>query len=219
MLSQLQTLASPPPHPGFKDRTMTRCCPDCATAQELVLNPLDLLASFCQAVSSPSRPNAALGERMDVGEKAEILAALERGRQAFFDALNGVSEDLAAKRPGPGRWSALECAGHVASVPVANQAREAAILARGTDRTRPGVSPEAVRPAGRFSTLADAVRHLLASRAGTVRFVENCTFDLRSSLTRHPLLVPVNAHETLLLMAVHPSRHAKQIDEIKAAAR
>ena len=140
-----------------------------------------------------------------------------------------------AKSPGPGRWSALECAEHVAvsedflfsqliearpaGVPLVNHQREAGILARDADRTHPGVSPEVVRPIGRFPTLADALRHFLQSRDQTVRFVESCAEDLRSRLTTHPLLGPMNGYETLLLMAVHPHRHAKQIDEIGAAVR
>jgi hypothetical protein len=172
---------------------------------------------------------------MDAREKIEILDALRRSRQSFLGALNGVTEDLAARSPGANRWSILQCAEHVAvsedylfslitqakgaEVPVVNKSREAVILARGADRSRPGVSPEAVRPTGRFSTLTDAVLHFLASRDETIRFVESCAEDLRSKLTTHPLLGPVNCHEVLLLMVVHPERHAMQIDEVRAAGR
>lgn len=95
--------------------------------------------------------------------------------------------------------------------------KEAGIRARGADRTRPAVSPEAVRPTGRFASLSDALRHFLASRAETIRYVENCCEDLGSMLTTQPLLGPVNCQETLLLIVVHPERHAQQIDEIRAA--
>jgi len=170
---------------------------------------------------------------MDQPERAEILSALRRSQQVFLAALDGITEDLAAKRPAPERWSALECVEHVAvaedflrrrmmeaeraGAPAINELREAGILARGADRTHPRVSPEAIRPTGRFANLSDAVRHFLASRAETIRYVENCSEDLRSMLTTHPLLGPVNCQETLLLIVVHPQRHAKQIDEIKAA--
>jgi hypothetical protein len=169
---------------------------------------------------------------MNAQEKTEILEALHRGRQGFLEAVNGVTEDLAKLSSGPGRWSVLECVEHVAlsedllfariqqakdGVSAVNKAREAGILARGADRSRPGVSPEAVRPTGRFSTLAEAVGHFSASRAETIRFVENCEEDLRSKMTTHPLLGPVNGHETLLLIVVHSLRHAQQIEEIRAA--
>src|SRR5512147_817757 len=104
---------------------------------------------------------------MDKQEQIEILNALRRGQQALLDALDGITEDLAAKRPAPGRWSALECLEHVAvsedflrsrmmqaehaDAPKINTLRESGILARGADRTRPGVSPDPVRPTGRFA--------------------------------------------------------------------
>lgn len=170
---------------------------------------------------------------MDKQEQVEILNALRLSQQAFLDALDGITEGLAAKRPGPERWSALECVEHVAvsedflrsrimqaehvGVPAINRLRDVEIMARGADRTRPGVSPEATCPTGRFANLPDAVRHFLASRAETIRYVENCSEDLRSMLTTHPLLGTVNCQETLLLIVVHPQRHAKQIDEIRAA--
>ena len=172
---------------------------------------------------------------MDEREKIEILDALRRSRQSFLDALNGVTDGLAARSPGANRWSVLQCAEHVAvsedylfslimqakdtEVPVVNKSREALILARVADRSRPSISPEAVRPTGRFSTLADAVQHFLASRDHTIWFVEGCAEDLRSKLTTHPLLGPINCHLVLLLMVVHPERHAKQIDEVRAAGR
>lgn len=88
---------------------------------------------------------------MDKEEQIEILNALRRGQQAFLAALDGITEDLAAKRPGPERWSALECVEHVAvaegfllsrimqaehaGAPLINKFREAEILARGADRS------------------------------------------------------------------------------------
>ena len=170
---------------------------------------------------------------MDKQEQIEILKALRCGQRAFLDALNGITEDLAAKRPRPERWSVLECVGHVAlsedflrslvmhaehvSVPVINKVREDGILVRGADRTRPMVSPEAVRPTGRFPSLSDALQYFLVSRSETIRYLENCSEDLRSMLATHPLLGSVNCREIVLLMAVHPHRHAKQIHEVRDA--
>jgi len=57
----------------------------------------------------------------------------------------------------------------------------------------------------------------LAARERTIRFVENCNEDLRAQSTTHPILGTVNCYEVLLMIAVHPHRHAKQIAEIKAA--
>jgi hypothetical protein len=174
--------------------------------------------------------------RMEAEERARLLAELESGRKALLDVLSGVTEEVAARRPAPERWSVIECVEHLAiaedylfsqiaasccsdaptlSMPSRN--REALILSRGVDRTRPVQSPEGGRPTGRFATLREAVQYFLASRERTVRFVENCREDLRSKLTSHPIIGTVNCYENLLMMAVHPLRHSKQIEEIKTA--
>jgi hypothetical protein len=172
---------------------------------------------------------------METQDKEKILTELHSGRKAFLAALTGVTEDAAARIPSAGKWSVLECVEHVAAsedylflqiiqsqssdVPIRNASREAAILTRGLDRTVPVPSPEVGKPAGRFATLSEAVQHFLESRERAIRFVEDCVEDLRSKQTTHPLVGTVNCHEMLLMMAVHPHRHAKQIAEIKAALR
>jgi hypothetical protein len=170
---------------------------------------------------------------MEAHEKQKLLADLESGRQALLDVLSGMTEDFAGRTPAHGRWSVLECVEHLAvsedylfgqivaaqsGEPMVNEKREALIVARGLDRTRPVQSPEVGRPAARFATLAEAVRGFLASRERTIRFVENCGEDLRAKLTTHPIITgSVNCQEMLLMIAVHPHRHVKQIEEIKAA--
>jgi len=167
---------------------------------------------------------------MNAIEKAEMLANLESGRQALIEAVSGVTEDVALRRPGPGKWSVLECVEHLAvaeayllaqvegatrsEAPVVNAAREKAIVQRGLDRTKRVEAPDAAKPTGRFSTLKDARDHFDATRARTLKFVENCGEDLRARLAHHPLIGTVNCYENLLIMAVHPHRHTKQIQEI-----
>jgi uncharacterized damage-inducible protein DinB len=170
---------------------------------------------------------------MKESERNEILAFLQRGSTALADAVQDVSDELAARIPGPGKWSILQCAEHVAiteeglfslilasrlaDAPQVNAEREAKIVARGADRSRRVESPEDVRPAGRFETLVQAFQHFLASRERTIEFAKTCDEDLRARIAPHPLLGMVNCHEMLLLMAAHPLRHARQIEEIKAA--
>jgi uncharacterized damage-inducible protein DinB len=171
---------------------------------------------------------------MTDNERQEILASLENGSAVLLETLHGVTDELAVRVPAPGKWSILQCVEHVAVVedylfglilaskqaetPVINAQRELLIASRGADRTNRRESPEGALPTGRFSTLSEAVQHLLASRARTIQFVQTNNEDLRARIATHPLMGPVNCQELLLLMAVHPVRHAKQIDEIKAAA-
>jgi uncharacterized damage-inducible protein DinB len=166
-------------------------------------------------------------------ERQAILVSLEKGSTALLNALHGVTEELAVRIPGPGRWSILQCAEHVAvaedhlfslitaskrsDTPLINEQREVLIATHGPDRSTRRESPEDAKPTGRFFTLSEAVQHFLASRERTIQFVNRNKEDLRSRITTHPLMGTINCHEVLLLMVVHPARHAKQIEEIKAA--
>jgi uncharacterized damage-inducible protein DinB len=166
-------------------------------------------------------------------EKQELLNSMAAGRQALLDALDGITEDEAARAPAEGRWSVLECVEHVALVEDylfalllegrrvddtgINPAREGLIAKRGADRSRPVPAPDMVRPTGRYATVAAALERFLEVRERTVRYLESCDEELRSKVTTHPLLGAANCHETVLMIALHPKRHAGQIREIRAA--
>ena len=138
----------------------------------------------------------------------------------------GLNEDLAVRAPEHGRWSVLECVEHLVLVedyllaqiisaqnnasqpsdaPVGSRMRENSILKRGADRSRALEAPEVARPTGRFPTLAEAIEAFVKSRDQTIH----------SRTAHHPLIGPVNCYETLLIMAIHPHRHAQQIREIR----
>ena len=170
---------------------------------------------------------------METHEKEKLLADLESGRKALLDALAGLTDEVAARCPAPGRWSVIECVEHLAVAeeylfsqllaayspagPVGNRAREARIMVGGADRSRTMPSPEAAIPKGRFATLAEAVEGFQAARRRTIQYVEDCTGDLRALAATNPIIGAVNCYEMLLVMAVHPLRHAKQVAEIRAA--
>jgi hypothetical protein len=171
---------------------------------------------------------------MDVSEKQEILDLLDDGRDAFLLAVADAAEDFARARPGINRWSILECVEHVAvaeeymlsqinkarysKVPLINSALEFTIKTKGADRTKPIASPDVGKPHGRWTSVSDGLEHFQVCRTRTIRLVQGCTDDLRHMLTDHAIIVgPVNCHEMLLLMAVHPARHAKQVHEIRNA--
>lgn len=170
---------------------------------------------------------------MNDHQRQEILAFLDKGSTALLDALKNVPVASAVRSPGPGEWSILQCVEHLAvsedylfsqilasqhsQTPFVNKQLEALIVARGVDRSRRVESPLEGQPAEQFSTLPEAVQHFLASRERTMEFVRENEEDLRSKITSHPLFGKVNCYETLLIMAVHPLRHAKQIEQIKAA--
>ena len=161
----------------------------------------------------------------------DLWELLDQGSRALLDSLDGLDDAAAALRPGEGRWSVLECVEHVAvaeelllsrliaaipAQPSRNEVRERAILERGADRTRRALAPEATRPIGRFSTLAEALSHFQEARQRTRRFLRECPADLRALTAVHPIIGPVNGYELVLILSQHPVRHAAQIREIRS---
>jgi len=170
---------------------------------------------------------------MDAREKQDLLESLETGRDELLAALDGLTENQAARVPEPGRWSVRDCiehlllvenylfaqiaTSHFSKTPAGSRAREARILERGADRTKRLEAPELARPTGCFPTLSEALNAFLASRDETIHYVQALTEDPRLRTAHHPLIGPVNCYETLLIMAIHPHRHVQQIREIRNA--
>jgi uncharacterized damage-inducible protein DinB len=155
-----------------------------------------------------------------------LIERLQQSRTEFLDAIAEVTEEQARSRPALDRWSVLDCAEHVATAERGLLAGfrkaapadgtgvselEAKILAQGANRSRRVEAPERARPSGRFGSLAEAVTAFQHAREETIRFVESCTTDLRACTVPHPLRGQVTGYECLLLIVMHPIRHAGQI--------
>jgi hypothetical protein len=169
-------------------------------------------------------------------ERQEILQVMQEGADALAAALTGVDESIARRRPLPESWSVLECVEHLTLTEAAlltrlkeakpsgeshhDPPREAKFRDLALNRLRRIEAPEPVLPSSASETLAQAVEDFMAIRKETVRFVEGFPGDLRWCLTTHPLITrPVNCYEMLLLMALHPKRHALQIEQAREACR
>jgi uncharacterized damage-inducible protein DinB len=170
---------------------------------------------------------------MEQAEKIEMLRQLQAGRDALGEALTGVDDAMAAQNPSRESWSILDCVDHMVQSerylltrlhaaehtdqPFEKSRREGKIAMLAADRSRRIEAPEQAHPKGRFATLHEAVAAFDATRAEVENWVQNCTGDPRRMLTDHPLIVgPVTCAETLIMIAAHPARHAKQIKEISA---
>ncbi len=168
--------------------------------------------------------------------KHEILDRFNEGQSALQAALAGVDPESATEKPAPDRWSIVEIVEHLAAseafllgrlhqaapsaVSLADPAREARLESLALNRERKIDAPQPVLPTGACATLAEALDRLNAVRAQTIQFVENFSGDLRFSLVEHPLITrPLNCYEMLLLMALHPIRHAAQINAIRQSRR
>jgi uncharacterized damage-inducible protein DinB len=168
---------------------------------------------------------------MEGADRQFLIERLQQSRTEFLDAIAGITEEQARSRPAPDRWSVLDCAEHVATaergllagfrnaaVVEAKGASEleAKILAQGANRSRRVEAPERARPSGGFDSLAQAVTAFQDAREATIQFVECCTTDLRACTVPHPLRGQVTGYECLLLIIMHPIRHAAQIREIRS---
>jgi DinB superfamily len=107
--------------------------------------------------------------RMLDSERNSLLTALNKGREALTQAVEGVDEDLAARKPAVGGWSILECVNHIVEseryllsrLHIAQQSnesfadgeREAKIAARAANRARKIEAPSESQPRNRYATL------------------------------------------------------------------
>jgi hypothetical protein len=166
-------------------------------------------------------------------ESVDILECLKDSRVEFLAAAEGLSEAQAKATPAPGRWSVVECVEHVIAAetrflgwlrkpdtepaPPVNKEREAMILSRVAGRATAIEAPEAVRPSGRFVTLAEALAEFEAIRGQSIQLVESQGPGLYSLAVKHPFLGVCNGAEAMVLIAAHSRRHAAQIREIRSA--
>jgi hypothetical protein len=157
---------------------------------------------------------------------------LREGNEALRSALEGVGEEEAQIVPAEGRWSAAECVEHLALaeaellrlIKIATKAGttparpglEEKIRVRAADRSFRIEAPEVAVPSGRSESLHEAAARFDAARAETLAWVASFAADPRKWVTTHPLMKgPVNCWEMLLMIALHPKRHAEQIREIR----
>ena len=172
---------------------------------------------------------------MDESDRQRDLRLLAQGRDAVHQAVRGLSDEDAALRPAPDRWSVLECLEHICvsedsmyealttRIPRVDQPgrrdREEEII-QGTPLRREKFSaPERLRPTGRFASLVDALQHFSRARARTIEYVESCDRDLRLYRAKHPAMGEITGEEFLIIFALHPARHAHQIRETREALK
>jgi hypothetical protein len=169
---------------------------------------------------------------VDASDREQILKLLAESRDALVASAAGLSDEHAKVRPALDQWSVLECVEHVAFVedglftllntrlvptePSGDRSRETLFLHGATNRARKFVAPEQAHPTGRFPTLAEALEKFRQARARSTEYVENCELDLRAHTAPHPVLGPVTGQEFLIVLALHPARHAVQIREVRS---
>ena len=165
-------------------------------------------------------------------ERDLAIEHLIDGRDALLAAIADLSEAQVLFKPDAERWSIAECTEHVAITGdallallkrglanpqgVALEPEKYGRLAEAlVNRSRRFPAPESIRPTGRFASIADARAHFLEGHEQAMAYTLQCQLDLRRHFTVHPLLGEIDCFRCLLLLALHPARHAAQIGEIK----
>jgi len=167
-------------------------------------------------------------------DRQKAIHVLTKTRQILLDAVDGVTENQARWKPSPDRWSILEYTEHLAvsddglvalvqkslqtpartETPDERREREskirATVIPRGVNQ-----APHALRPSGRFASLADAVAAFLAARGRSLNYAATTQDDLRSHFSPHPVLGELDAYQWLTGNAHHAETHAAHIREIK----
>jgi DinB superfamily len=170
---------------------------------------------------------------METVDREQLLRLLTASRKKLLESAEGLTDEQARMRPAEDRWTVLECVEHVGLVedvmfsavttkmapeePPADRSREQEIIRRATNRSQKIGAPEIVSPGGKFATLSEALEHFERSRARTIEYVESCDSDLRSVAATHPVLGKATGQEFMLILALHPARHALQILELREA--
>jgi DinB superfamily len=165
-------------------------------------------------------------------ENRALREELHSSRDRFLSLLESVPENLRDIRPEDGAWSIMDCAEHICiaeelmSVSLQNRRstdtepdlrKDAVVRKVALDRSRKIVAPERARPTGRYRSLVEAAEAFRSARGKNIALIESLGEDLRHSTCLHPLGV-FDTYQFARIMALHPERHAAQIEEIKNSA-
>jgi len=169
---------------------------------------------------------------MTDSEREFATRHLLEGRDTLFRATAGLSDAQLHFKPQPDRWSIADCVEHLAAaedllfdlvakgapnpdgVPL-DPAKYDRLVSAIVDRSRKFSAPPDLRPHAHFASPAAAAQHFRDGRERALTYTRDCTQDLRHLFTPHPVLGEIDCYRCLLLLALHPSRHAAQIEEIR----
>lgn len=169
---------------------------------------------------------------MTESEREFLLKHLHEGRDSLLQSIAGLSDAQLNFKPPSGRWSIADCIEHIvltedsmfgrATTGTPNQngvsldpEKYERFVAAVVGRSRKVVAPEGFHPGGHCGSAAEACKKFLDGRERAIVFARQCPDDLRHLFALHPLLGEIDCYRFLLLLALHPARHAAQIEEIK----
>jgi hypothetical protein len=167
-----------------------------------------------------------------------LLAHLETSRKAFVDEVQGLTPEQCTSRPTSEAWSILDVVEHIATVEIGvlqvfrtrlferpcppeykakTLGKDQLVVDAMKDRVARRISPDLVKPAGRWPTAAAALAAFDQARKEIAELLRKETRDLRDYCAPHPSLKSLDGYQWILFIVAHADRHREQIRELKSS--
>jgi DinB family protein len=183
----------------------------------------------------PATAQTSSDPKMTRSERAELIELLNKSEKEFLQAVEGLTDEQWAFKPGPDRWSVAECAEHIVlaeallfetatkSLTAASDEKWEATLSK-TDVLRRALpnrstkvdAPAAIKPR-QAMTRPQLMARFREQRARALAYVQETEAPLKAHTAANPFFGPLNAHQWLLYIPLHHARHNLQIAEVKTS--
>jgi hypothetical protein len=183
----------------------------------------------------PAAAQTSSDPKMTRSERAELIELLNKSEKEFLQAVEGLTDEQWAFKPGPDRWSVAECAEHIVlaeallfetatkSLTAASDEKWEATLSK-TDVLRRALpnrstkvdAPAAIKPR-QAMTRPQLMARFREQRARALAYVQETEAPLKAHTAANPFFGPLNAHQWLLYIPLHHARHNLQIAEVKTS--
>jgi hypothetical protein len=173
---------------------------------------------------------------MQTTERKAVLDQFVASEAQLLRLVDGLTPGQVKFQTSPDRWSIADVIEHVMAVetrlvraigktikqPSARSERpdpspkDAELWKNTLNRKVQLQAPEPVRPTGKFADTTELLIEFRGTRSRTVQFVESLDADLRGYTIPHMAFGELDLYQWLIVLSMHGSRHALQIEEIKA---
>jgi hypothetical protein len=172
---------------------------------------------------------------MEEHERQLVVAQLTASQARLLELVDGLTDEQWIFHPAEGRWSISECLEHVMRVenrvlgligkklneepaaPARARVDDSVVATALLDRSVGRQAPEAAHPIGEWPDSNELLAKFRKTRQRTTDFAAVTQGDLRRYFHPHMALGELDCHQWLLVLSMHGSRHALQIEEIKAS--
>lgn len=194
-----------------------------------------LCVAIVLAAAGPLPAQSGADPKMTAAERAEVIELLQKSEQELMKAIDGLSEQQWAYKPGPDRWSVGEVVEHIVltdallfetavkSLDGPANAKWEGLLNKidlikkaVPDRSRKVDAPAAIQPR-QAMTRAQLMARFREQRSRAAAYVRDTDKPVKAHTSPNPFFGDLNAHQWLIYIPLHHLRHNQQILEVKAS--